>query len=588
MTANLLASIFSPAQIAGIVIASIVAAALIGLNILLWYLYQKRQERKLCSRQLQQKRDALLDHLEQLKAGGFIPEAEELDDSDFLDEEEQDNDNVTEEEAEESAVDIVPVEGDDDFDSLGTEILAVKNMSDGTREKLGFVGEEYNAKRYYVRYTLGFEAKLRLSEEEVKERYKAFCNEVALYQGLKIKGTFRQQRIYKGRKTLGLILFRGKTLCVAFALDPFDYVDTKYRGIDKSDKKRFENTPMLFKLTSTRKLEYAKYLLLQLAEANTIALASRPVHNEYELKRMTRDAMFNDEKLRITVLGEVPDDVESNDEPEEILEEVVEEIAPATPDADVEQVEDLDEEELEFVETEEGRMRYDRSFEARIIGASDETKEYYSDLKNYLLSFKKVRCRTSWKHEKFRLGRNCIASFAVRGKTLCLYLALNPMRFEDSKYKVEDYSLRSAKTLTPLLYRIKNDRRLKYAKELIDILLFELDSKKTERQAENYAPEFRPTEDLLRDGLIRLVRVSSAFDGIKKPEAASEPSETEQDAPSEATMEQSEPSEKAEEQNSPSTEAEEKSEPAANAEEKSEPSAEQNAATESDSSGNEE
>ena len=309
MIHNLLAGIFSPSQIAGIVIVSLLAAVFIGLNILLWYWYQKRQERKLCSRQLQQKRDALLDRLEYLKSGGVISASDEMDDEDFLDEEEQDNDNVTEEEAaEEFPVGIVPVEGEDgDYDSLGTEILAVKNMSDATREKLGFVGEEYETKRYYVRYVLSFEAKLRLADEEIKERYKAFCNEVALYKGLKIKGTFRQQRIYRGRKTLGLILFRGKTLCVAFALNPYDYIDTKYRGIDKSDKKRFENTPMLFKLTSARKLEHAKYLLLQLAEANTIALSSQPVHNEYELKRMTRDAMFNDEKLRITVLGEVPD-----------------------------------------------------------------------------------------------------------------------------------------------------------------------------------------------------------------------------------------------------------------------------------------
>ncbi len=521
MIHNLLAGIFSPSQIAGIVIVSLLAAVFIGLNILLWYWYQKRQERKLCSRQLQQKRDALLDRLEYLKSGGVISASDEMDDEDFLDEEEQDNDNVTEEEAaEEFPVGIVPVEGEDgDYDSLGTEILAVKNMSDATREKLGFVGEEYETKRYYVRYVLSFEAKLRLADEEIKERYKAFCNEVALYKGLKIKGTFRQQRIYRGRKTLGLILFRGKTLCVAFALNPYDYIDTKYRGIDKSDKKRFENTPMLFKLTSARKLEHAKYLLLQLAEANTIALSSQPVHNEYELKRMTRDAMFNDEKLRITVLGEVPDEVETVDEPEEVVEEVVKEIAPAAPEAFVEQIEYLDdEEELEFIETEEGRMRYDRSFAARIIGANDEVKRYYSALKNYLLGFKTVRCRMSWKFEKFRLGRNCIALIAVRGKTLCLYLALNPMRFADSKYKVEDYSLRSAKTATPLMYRIKNDRRLKYAKELIDVLLFENDSEKGERSPEDFVPPSRTTAELIEEGLIKLVKVTSAFEAISKPE----------------------------------------------------------------------
>lgn len=529
MTTNLLVSIFSPAQIAGIVIICIVAVALIGLNVLLWYLYRKGQERKLCSRQLQQKRDALLDHLEQLKMGGVIPTVEELEESDIVDEEEQDNDDVTDEEGEsnEGAV-ILPTDADEGSGELAAEILAVKNMSATTREKLGFVGAEYDNKRYYVRYNLSFEAKLRLADDEVKDRYKAFCNEVALYKGVKIKGAFRQQRIYKGRKTLGLILFRGKTLCIAFALDPNEYIETKYRGIDKSDKKRFENTPMLFKLTSTRKLEYAKYLLLQLAEANTLVLSGQPVHNEYDLKRMTRDALYNAELLRLTVLGEVPDDVESTDEPEEILEE---EIAPAAPAPVAEETEeDIDEdEEVEIVETEEGRMRYDRSFTARIVSASVEVKTFYSDLKNYLLDFKRVRSRVIWKMEKFRIGRTCIASLAIRGKTLCLYLAMNPQRFDDSKYKVEDYSLRSKNTQTPLLVRIKNARRLKLAKELIDILLFESDSVKIERHHENFMPAFRTPEALMQEGLIRLVKVSSTF--TARPAKPEEPDDDDDEVP---------------------------------------------------------
>lgn len=515
----LLVSLFSPAQIAGIVIVCIVAVALIALNVLLWYLYRKGQERKLCSRQLQQKRDALLDHLEQLKAGGIIPTLEELEDTDIVDEEEQDNDDVTEEEEEsDKGAVILPTDTDAESGEFAAEILAVKNMSAMTREKLGFVGAAYDNKRYYVRYNLSFEAKLRLADDEIKDRYKAFCNEVALYKGVKIKGAFRQQRIYKGRKTLGLILFRGKTLCIAFALDPNEYIETKYRGIDKSDKKRFENTPMLFKLTSTRKLEYAKYLLLQLAEANTLVLSGQPAHNEYDLKRMTRDALFNAEKLRLTVLGEVPDDVESADEPEEILEE---EIAPAAPAPVAEETEeDIDEdEEVEIVETDEGRMRYDRSFTARIVSASVEVKTVYSDLKNYLLGFKRVRSRISWKMEKFRLGRACIASLAIRGKTLCLYLAMNPKRFDDTKFKVEDYSLRSKNTQTPLLIRIKNARRLKMAKELIDILLFESDSEKIARNPENFMPAFRTPEALMQDGLIRLVKVSSTFT-VRPPKPA--------------------------------------------------------------------
>ena len=73
----------------------------------------------------------------------------------------------------------------------------------------------------------------------------------------------KQVRVFKGRKTLANIFFRGKTLCVTLALNPQEYIETKYRGEDVSNVKRFQNTPMLIRLTSSRKVEYTKHLLSQ-------------------------------------------------------------------------------------------------------------------------------------------------------------------------------------------------------------------------------------------------------------------------------------------------------------------------------------
>ena len=119
-------------------------------------------------------------------------------------------------------------------------------------------------------------------------------------------------------------------------------------------------------------------------------------------------------------------------------------------------------------------VRYNRSFTARIIQASDEIKSRYSELKNYILSYKGVKNRISWKRESFRIGRNTFACFVMRGKTLCLCLATDPARFADTKYKVIDLSVRSPKNKMPSMYRILNDRRVKYAKEIIDMLMAEL------------------------------------------------------------------------------------------------------------------
>ena len=105
------------------------------------------------------------------------------------------------------------------------------------------------------------------------------------------------------------------------------------------------------------------------------------------------------------------------------------------------------------------RVRYDRSFEAKLIQADDTLKRWYSELKNELLSYKKVTSRLSWQHEAFRLGRGTVAKLVIRGKTLRIYLALDPSAYDGSKYVVEDASEHAKFEKTPLLYRIRSERR---------------------------------------------------------------------------------------------------------------------------------
>ena len=78
-------------------------------------------------------------------------------------------------------------------------------------------------------------------------------------------------------------------------------------------------------------------------------------------------------------------------------------------------------------------MKYNRSFIARIIQGSDEQKTYYGRVKTALLSYKKVNSNVAWGSERFNKGRETIARFKIRGKTLCLYLALDPDEFPTSE-----------------------------------------------------------------------------------------------------------------------------------------------------------
>ncbi len=317
-------SLFSAAQTTWLIVIAVIVVILIAGNAYLWYRFHKAGERKLCTRQLQQRREELLRHLAELKTGtpvaavsaqesnqeiakNFVEEEEAEDFAEEEDEEpEQSIEDSTENTANEDGED-----GEDGDEELTTEVLPVTAMSAEMRSRFGLTGAEHENKQFVVRYSYSFEARLRNADADVQARYVEFADEVGLYKGVKIKNSYKQQRIYKGKKTLGLILFRGKTLCVAFALNPSDYMETKYRGQDKSKKMRFEKTPMLYKISSARRLEYAKYLLLQVADKNTIVMDDDPKKGKYNLQPVGRDDMYASGLMRINIVRELQDEAEA-------------------------------------------------------------------------------------------------------------------------------------------------------------------------------------------------------------------------------------------------------------------------------------
>lgn len=178
--------------------------------------------------------------------------------------------------------------------------------------------------------------------------------------------------------------------------------------------------------------------------------------------------------------------VSKREEPEESkVEEAAEEDEPEEepeeePETETESESDDEDEEENVTErrlrVENGEVKYiiikyNKSFQAKLIQGSDETKEYYSRLKNRLLSYCGVKSRMSWKWETFNAGRKKLAKLRLRGKTLSIALALDPAEYEDTKYIVESIADVKSYVDTPCLYRIKNDRRVKYACELIDKLM---------------------------------------------------------------------------------------------------------------------
>lgn len=487
-------SLLTQSEIVWVCVCCVLFATLVVTNVLLALYFRKHRERKLCTYQLQAKREELLNQLQTLINGGELPDVDEDEDEEEILVVSGDEDEKDEAEQSAEANYLGVVEQEDVDETMDAEILAVKDLSDASRRKLGLVGSAYDDKRYYVRYSYSFEARLRSSSDEVKERYVELMNDIYQYK-IKMQLSYGQIRVYKGRTTLALIAFAGKALSVAFALNPDDYVNTKYRGIDKSGKKRYAKTPMVLKLTSPRKVQYAKYLMLQLADANTVVMEEQPQTLTFDLTEKTISELFDEDKVRIAVLGEVPEGVMQADE-EEIAEEVE------------------DEEELKEELAQEEFVRYNRSFIARITQADDELKARYSELKNHILSYKNVFNKITWKREAFYSDkRECVVTFAIRGKTLCLFLAVDPAKFDGTKYKVENRAEKRPRAKMPTMYRIRSDRSTKFAKEMLNIVFAEHGmTENPDYQPVNYRPAYKSTENLIKKGYIHASTPSSGAD----------------------------------------------------------------------------
>ena len=110
--------------------------------------------------------------------------------------------------------------------------------------------------------------------------------------------------------------------------------------------------------------------------------------------------------------------------------------------------------------------RYRRSFRSRLI-QNGKMQDFYTEVRNALACLAGLRARVSQACENFRFHGERIARLSVGGKTLTLYLALDPAAYEDSKYRYEDVSDRKTYAETPMKVRVTSKRMVKYAKELI-------------------------------------------------------------------------------------------------------------------------
>ena len=326
---------------------------------------------------------------------------------------------------------------------------------------------------FQIRFIKSFTAKIIQASEESKKYYEELKNYVLSYKGTTSRISWNYDSINSGRNPVVKFGVRGKTLCVYYPLDADQYNDTKYK-VEKIDSKKFESVPTMYRIKNDRRLGYAKDLI-DTVMASLSLLKGEEKHESYilpyeENKPLVARGLIKELKVQVNKPAEVVLDKKVNAEGDEIIH---------TKDAKGNIFE----------------IRFIKSFTAKLSQSSDEVKNQYNELKNYVLGYKKANSRVSWHFDSINVGREQALKFSIRGKTLCLYYALNADELDD-KYKVEKSEAKKYEAV-PCLYRIKNERRFSYAKELIDQLMKKYGLEKGKESHEDFRIPYEETNALL-------------------------------------------------------------------------------------------
>lgn len=150
-------------------------------------------------------------------------------------------------------------------------------------------------------------------------------------------------------------------------------------------------------------------------------------------------------------------------------------------------------------------VRYNRSFLAKLIQSDEALQSRYGAVKNELLSYKKVKTRIGWYNETVRCGRLTVAKFGIKGKTLYLYLAIDPATLENTKYFYKDVGEIKRYNSVPTRIKLRSNRSVKYAAELIAQMFEARDVKRVADRSVDYSLPYESTEKLIERNLIKLV-----------------------------------------------------------------------------------
>ena len=106
-------------------------------------------------------------------------------------------------------------------------------------------------------------------------------------------------------------------------------------------------------------------------------------------------------------------------------------------------------------------------FNKKLLSLNSEIKEFFSEVHNELISYKKLNYRVSFKGITYHVGRKNVAKMVVRGRTLKLHLALDVNDYPKTVYFQESLANVKAYQDVPFTVKIKSKRGKNNAIKLI-------------------------------------------------------------------------------------------------------------------------
>lgn len=149
------------------------------------------------------------------------------------------------------------------------------------------------------RYRRSFMSKIVQSADSTKSYYAEIKNKLLSYKNVKSRTSWSFESFNFGRKKMAKLNVKGKTLVLHLALDPAEYVDTKYHIRDMSDKAKYAAVPATVRVKSPRACKFAIELIEQLMEKNEVQLNAKYVEQDFHLEYRDSETLVQEGLIKV-------------------------------------------------------------------------------------------------------------------------------------------------------------------------------------------------------------------------------------------------------------------------------------------------